>query len=131
MRKLWNLLHPQRMERELERELRYHLDRRVADLKESGLSDPQARRQAALELGGLTQVQEQVRDAWVWCWLRDLLHDLRFARRVLSAHPVFTATAVLSLALGIGANTAIFSFMDSILLKSLPVSDPQSLVRLA
>ena len=131
MRKLWNLIHGQRMEHDLERELRYHLERRVADLKESGLSEPEAQRQAALEFGGVTQVQEEVRDAWVWCWLRDLLHDLRFSRRILAAHPAFTAAAVLSLALGIGANTAIFSFMDSILLRSLPVTDPQSLARLA
>jgi macrolide transport system ATP-binding/permease protein len=131
VRKLLNLIHGKRLEHDLERELRYHLERRVADFKESGLSEPEAHRQAALEFGGVTQVQEEVRDAWVWCWLRDLLHDLRFSRRILSAHPGFTATAVLSLALGIGANTAIFSFMDSIVLRSLPVTDPQSLVRLA
>lgn len=131
MRRLWNLIHGKRMEHDLERELRYHLERRVADLKESGLSEPEAHRRAALEFGGVTQVQEEVREAWGWCWLRDLHHDLRFARRILSAHSGFTATAVLSLALGIGANTAIFSFMDSILLRSLPVTDPQSLVRLA
>ena len=131
MRKLWNLIRGKRMEDELERELRYHLERRVADLRESGLSEPEAHRQAAVEFGGVTQVQEEVRDTWVWCWLRDLRQDLRFSRRILSAHPGFTATAVLSLALGIGANTAIFSFMDSILLRSLPVGDPESLVRFA
>jgi macrolide transport system ATP-binding/permease protein len=131
VRKLWNLIRGQRLEHDLERELRYHLDRRIADLQASGLSDPEAHRQAALEFGGIAQVQEEVRDTWVWRWLPDLLRDLRFSRRILSAHPAFTATAVLSLALGIGANTAIFSFMDSILLKSLPVADPQSLVRFA
>jgi predicted permease len=131
VRKLLNLIHGKRMEQDLERELRYHLERRVADLVGSGLSEPEARRQAALEFGGVAQVQEDVRDAWVWRWVRDLLHDLRYSGRVLTASPAFTATAALSLALGIGANTAIFSFMDSILVRSLPVTDPQSLVRLA
>ncbi len=131
MRKLLNLFRGKRMEQDFERELRYHLERRVTDLMGSGLSEPDARRQAALEFGGVAQVREEVQDTWVWRWLRDLLHDLRYSSRVLAASPGFTATAALSLALGIGANTAIFSFMDSILLRSLPVTDPQSLVRLA
>jgi predicted permease len=119
------------MERDLERELRYHLERRAAALRESGLSEDEARHQAASEFGGAAQVEEDVRDTWAWRWSRDLLHDLRYAARVLKASPGFTATAALSLALGIGANTAIFGFMDSILLRSLSVSDPPSLVRLA
>ena len=131
MRRLLNLIRGNRMEHDLERELRYHLQRRITDLMESGLSEPEARRQAAFEFGGVAQVREEVQDTWVWRWLRDLLHDLRYSSRVLAASPGFTATAALSLALGIGANTAIFSFMDSILLRSLPVTDPQSLVRLA
>lgn len=85
MRKLWNMIHAQRLEQDLDRELRYHLERRIADLQASGLSEPEAHRQAALEFGGVTQVQEEVRDAWVWRWLRDLLRDLRFSRRVLTA----------------------------------------------
>jgi macrolide transport system ATP-binding/permease protein len=131
MRKLLNLFRGKRMEQDFERELRYHFERRVADLMGSGLSEPEARRQAASEFGSVAHVREEVQDAWVWRWLRDLLHDLRYSSRVLAASPGFTATAALSLALGIGANTAIFSFMDSILLRSLPVTDPQSLVRLA
>jgi macrolide transport system ATP-binding/permease protein len=131
MRRLMNLIRGKRMEHDLERELRYHLERRLTDLMESRLSEPEARRQAALEFGSVAQVREEVQDTWVWRWLRDLLHDLRYSSRVLAASPGFTATAALSLALGIGANTAIFSFMDSILLRSLPVTDPQSLVRLA
>jgi macrolide transport system ATP-binding/permease protein len=131
MPKLLNLLRGKRMEHDLDREMRYHIERRITDLTASGLSEPEARRQAALEFGSVAQVREEVQDAWVWRWLRDLLHDLRYSTRVLRASPGFTATAALSLALGIGANTAIFSFMDSILLRSLPVADPQSLVRLA
>src|SRR5215469_8872620 len=131
MRKLLNVLRGKRMEHDLDRELRYHVDRRVTDLVAAGLSEPEARCQVALEFGSVAQVREEVQDAWVWRWLRDMLHDLRYSARVLRASPGFTVTAALSLALGIGANTAIFSFMDSILLRSLPVSDPQSLVRLA
>jgi predicted permease len=131
MRKLLNLIRGTRMDHDLERELRYHMDRRVLDLQASGISEPEARRQAALEFGSVAQVREEVQDAWVWRWLRDLLHDLRYSACVLAASRGFTATAAVSLALGIGANTAVFSFMDSILLRSLPVIDPQSLVRLA
>jgi predicted permease len=131
MRRLLNLVRGKRMEHDLDRELRYHLERRVTDLTATGLSEPEARRQAALEFGSVAQVREEVQDAWVSRWLRDMAHDLRYSARVLRASPGFTVTAALSLALGIGANTAIFSFMDSILLRSLPVNDPQSLVRLA
>jgi macrolide transport system ATP-binding/permease protein len=131
VRKLVNLLRGERMEHDLDRELRYHVERRVTDFIASGLSEPEARRQAALEFGSVAEVREEVQDTWIWRWLRDLLHDLRYATRVLRGSPGFTAAAALSLALGIGASTAIFSFMDALLLRSLPVSDPQSLVRLA
>ncbi|HKE29993.1 MAG TPA: ABC transporter permease [Bryobacteraceae bacterium] len=128
MRKLLNLLHGERMEQDLNRELRYHLDRRIHDFMGAGMSEAEARRQAALEFGGLAQIQEEVRDAWLWRWLRDLLQDLRYSARVLGTSPAFTATAVISLALGIGATTAIFSLINAVLLKMLPVKNPQELV---
>ncbi len=80
------------------------------------------------ELGNLTLAAEDARAAWTWLWLERLGQDLRYARRSMFHNKAFTALAVLSLALGIGANTAIYSFMESILLRSLPVPDPQSLV---
>lgn len=118
----------ERKEQDLERELRYHLDRRVTDLMNSGMNETEAHRQAAIEFGGVAQVQEAVRDTWFWTWLHNRVYDVRYAGRTLWRTPAFTATAVLSLALGIGANTAIFSILHALVLRSLPVSDPQRLV---
>src|SRR6188474_845494 len=130
MRKLLNLLPGRRgrMEGELERELRYHVDRRVDDLVQGGMSDAEARRQVAIEFGGILQVQEDVRDAWVWRWLSNGQRDFQYAGRLLRRNPVFAATALLSIALGIGASTAVFSLIDQVLLRRLPVHEPDRLV---
>jgi predicted permease len=116
------------MERELERELRYDIDRRMADLIGDGLSDEDARRRVALEFGGVLQVQEEVRDVWLWRWLDEGQRDLQYAGRLLRRSPVFAATAILSVALGIGASAAVFSLVDQVLLRRLPVADPDRLV---
>jgi predicted permease len=116
------------MEQELERELRYHVDRRVADLVRGGMSDAGARRQVAIEFGGVLQVREDVQDAWVWRWLANGQRDLQYAGRLLRRSPVFAATALLSIALGIGASAAVFSLIDQVLLRRLPVSEPDRLV---
>ena len=128
MRQLLNWFRLRNLESGLDRELKYHIDRRVADLMQSGLPEPEARRQAALELGGVTQVQEEVRDIWLIQWLRDFVYDLRFSARSFLRNPAFTTTAVLSLALGIGATTAIYSLVDQVVLHALPVHEPQRLV---
>src|SRR5688572_16054120 len=94
----------------------------------SGLAEPEARRQATLELGGVTQVREEVRDIWLTRWLRDFTYDLRFSARSFFRSTSFTATAVLSLALGIGATTAIYSLLDQVVLRGLPVQEPDRLV---
>src|SRR5688500_11639093 len=73
-----------RLERDFDRELRYHVDRRVEDMIKAGLSEPEARRQASLELGGVAQVQEAVRDTWIWLWLDALVRDVRYAIRSLT-----------------------------------------------
>src|SRR5215831_8771806 len=116
------------LESGLDRELKYHIDRRVKDLILSGLPEPEARRQASLELGGVTQVREEVRDIWLTRWLRDFVYDLRFSARSFLRSPSFTATAVLSLGLGIGATTALYSLIDQIILHALPVDHPERLV---
>src|SRR6266478_2187328 len=82
------------------------------------------------ELGNLTKAAEEARAVWSWTWLEQLYRDVRYALRTMRNGPGFTATAVLSLALGIGANTAIFSLIDALMLRWLPVRDPQELVQL-
>jgi predicted permease len=119
-----------RLETDFERELKYHLDRRIADLQLSGLSESEARRQAIHEFGSVDAVQEEVRETWTSRWLDHLNRDVRYALRTLMRNPSFAVTAVLSLALGIGANAAMFSLIDQILLRSLPVSEPERLVHL-
>jgi len=128
MNRILNWLRLRKLESELDRELKYHIDRRVSDLIRSGLPEFEARRRAALELGGVTQVREEVRDIWLTRWLRDFVYDLRFSARAFLRNPSFTATAVLSLALGIGATTALYSLIDQVVLRPLPVDHPERLV---
>jgi predicted permease len=128
MKFLLNWFRRRRMESELDRELGYHVDRRVNDLVESGLSEPEARRRVAIEIGGATQIREEVRDVWLTRWLRDFVYDLRFSARSFVRDRLFTVTAVLSLALGIGASTAIYSLVDQVVLRPLPVPHPERLV---
>ncbi len=127
MIQLFNWFRRGSLERGLDRELQYHFDRRVADLSASGVPESEARRRVAAELG-LSQVREEVRDVWLTRWFRDFLYDLRFSARSFLRSPGFTATTLLSLALGIGATTAIYSLVDQVILHALPVRDPGSLV---
>src|SRR5262245_14592237 len=128
MKRLLNWFRLRNLESGLDRELKYHIERRVSDLMLSGVPESEARRQAALELGGFTQVQEEVRDVWLTRWLRDFVYDLRFSARSFLGSPSFTVTAVLSLALGIGATTAIYSLLDQVVRRALPVHEPERLV---
>ncbi|HEY2018802.1 MAG TPA: ABC transporter permease [Bryobacteraceae bacterium] len=114
-------------EEELRDELQFHLEEEADEREAGGLAREQAQWAARRELGNVTSVQESTRAQWTWTWCEQLAQDLRYALRMISKNKAFTALASLSLALGIGANTAIYSVMDSILLRSLPVSDPESL----
>jgi predicted permease len=128
--KLFNWLRRSGLNRDLDRELQYHYDRRVDDLVAAGIPESEARRRISLELGGLPQVREEVQDVWLGRWLRDFLFDLRYSARSLARSPGFTAATLLSLALGIGATTAIYSLVDQVILHSLPVRQPERLVLL-
>jgi hypothetical protein len=114
---------------ELDRELTMHIEQLTRELMaESGLSEGEARRAARLRFGSPVAAREQCRDVRRVNVLEDFARDTRYAARVLLRSPGFTLTAVLSLALGIGANTAIFSLMDAVLLRALPVERPRDLV---
>jgi len=120
-----------RHDEEIDKELRFHIDSRIADLVAEGLTPEEARRRTRLEFGGAMQTKEAVRDLGAWAIGNGVVQDLRLAIRALRAAPIVTAVAVLSLALGIGANTAIFSIVNSLVLRPLPVAEPEQLATLA
>ncbi|HUG81453.1 MAG TPA: ABC transporter permease [Bryobacterales bacterium] len=115
------------VEKDLDEELQFHFERQVEKNLARGISRSEARRQARLAFGGLDQTKEECRDARGVRFVETVLQDLGYAVRQLSKSPGFTAVAVLSLALGIGANTAIFSLVDVVLLRTLPVERPEEL----
>src|SRR5579862_137387 len=125
-----SLLRGEQLDRDLDDELAAHLGLHIADNLRSGMSPSEARRQAFLKLGGLQQIKENYRDTRGFPFLDSVLRDLRFALRTVRKNPGFSAVSILTLALGIGANTAIFSIINGLMLRTLPVRDPGRLVEL-
>src|SRR5688572_4632387 len=117
-----------RKEDEVREELAFHLAREIEERRAAGLSEDEARWAAQRDLGNEVRLREDARAIWTWRPLDELSQDLRFAFRTLFKTRAVAVFAILSLALGIGANTAIYSFMDAILLRSLPIANPDSLV---
>ena len=118
-------------ERGLDEEIRFHIDQQTEKNLRAGMTPDEARRQAFVKFGGVEHVKEQTRDEFRPALLEDFLRDLRYGVRLLFARPAFAIVAILTLGLGIGAATAVFSVVDGVLLRPLPYPDPDRIVRLS
>jgi hypothetical protein len=127
-RRLLSLPRRQELDRDLEEEIQFHLGMKARENREDGMRPQEARVAARRRFGNPTRVQELSRKAWGWRWFEELARDLRYGFRTLSRTPGFTAVAVLTLALGIGANAAIFSTLYGVWLAPVPYPHGERLV---
>jgi predicted permease len=129
LRALWNnVFRREQLDRELDEELQAYLELATAEKMREGVSPEEAYRDARRDTGGVEQVKESVRDVRAGVWLDRLVQDLRYGVRTLAKNPAFTLIAIATLALGIGANTAMFNLLDQVVLRLLPVRDPERVV---
>jgi putative ABC transport system permease protein len=131
LQRLRNTFRPERVHGDINREISFHIAERTDQLRSEGLSDEEAARRARLQFGNVTVQAERTRDMDIALWTEALLRNVRYAVRTLARTPGFTATVVLTLALGIGANSAVFSALDAVLLRPLPFPDADRLMRLS
>jgi predicted permease len=129
-RRLQMLFHREQFQRDLDEEMQLHVELRRAKQVQAGADPEAARRAALLRFGNAARIREESQRAWGWEWLETLLQDTGYGLRAMLRTPGVTTVALLSLALGIGANTAIFSFLNAVMLRTLPVKAPQQLVKL-
>jgi predicted permease len=130
LRRLSMLAHRQQFDADLEEEMRLHLELREQDHIQAGLSTKEALQAASRRFGNATFLKEKSHMVWGWEWFESFAQDTAYGIRAMLRSPALTTVALLSLALGIGANTAIFSLLDAVMLRSLPVKDPAQLVLL-
>jgi hypothetical protein len=129
-RRLFSRMRRKRLDSELDEELQLHYLMKRREGEVTGLSEREASQEARREMGNMTLARELSRDAWSFRYLEDFMHDFCQAMRILRKNPGFSAMAILSLALGIGGNTAIFGFVNALLIRPLPCPEPAALVRI-